>query len=44
MMDWGDYEPFKPGVFGPFHLLPRKEARAAFTRLMDARPERLDDL
>lgn len=44
MTDWTGYEVFDPGVDRPLHELPRREARAAFDRLMDARHVRIDEL
>ncbi len=41
---WGDYEPFRPGIARPLHELARREARAAFQRLMTAKAERIDEL
>jgi hypothetical protein len=43
-MEWNDYEVFDPGVDRPLAELPRKQARAAFDRLMAAREERLVQL
>lgn len=43
-IDWNEYEVYDPGVFGPLHELPRREARAAYQRLMDAGPERIEML
>lgn len=39
--NWDGYEVYDPGVYGPLHTLPRAEARRAFTRLMEAKPERI---
>ena len=33
-VDWADYVPFDPGVDRPLHEVSRREARAAFQRLM----------
>lgn len=44
MIDWNGYKPFDPGVRGPLHQLPRAAARAAFDRLMAAKPDRIDAL
>lgn len=43
-VNWDFYEPFDPGVDGPLHELPRKEAREAFKRIMAAKEERIDQL
>lgn len=43
-VDWGDYEPFDPGIHGPLHEVPRREARAAFGRLMAAKGARIEAL
>ncbi len=46
-IDWGTYEPYDyyhAGVFGPWHELPRSEARAEFKRLMAAKPARIEQL
>jgi hypothetical protein len=40
-MNWDDYVIYDPGIDRPPQELPRKEARAAFDRLMDARHERV---
>ena len=40
-MDWNGYEIYRPGVMGPWHTLPRTEARKAFKRLMEAKPGRI---
>jgi hypothetical protein len=40
-MNWDGYVIFDPGIDRPPQELPRKEARAAFYRLMDARHERI---
>jgi hypothetical protein len=40
-MDWDGYVIYDPGIDRPPQELPRKEARAAFDRLMDARHERI---
>lgn len=39
-INWGDYEPFDPGVDRPLHELPRREAKAAFEHLMAAKEAR----
>lgn len=43
-MNWDDYEIYNPAVFGPLHTLPRADARRAFRRLMEAKPERVSML
>jgi hypothetical protein len=43
-VDWGDYESFDPGVSVPLHELPKREAKAAFDRLMAAKDARIDAL
>jgi hypothetical protein len=43
-VNWDGYQPYDPGVRGPLHELPRREARAAFARLMDAKDERIEAL
>ena len=43
-MEWGDYEPFDLGIDGPLSELPRREARAAFRRWIDAKTARVDAL
>ncbi|TDO55247.1 hypothetical protein EV651_115211 [Kribbella sp. VKM Ac-2571] len=43
-VNWGDYSPFDPGVTRPLHEVTRREARAAFMRLMDAKHERISEL
>lgn len=40
-MNWNGYEVSDPGVDRPLGEFPRREARAAFDRLMDARRERI---
>lgn len=40
-VDWDGYEPFDPGVWGPVQDLPRKDARAAYDRLMAERTQRV---
>ncbi|WP_322778621.1 hypothetical protein [Frankia sp. Cas4] len=40
-IDWDGYEIYHPGVFGPLNTLPRREARQAFVRLMEAKPARI---
>ena len=39
--EWGDYEPYSPGILGPPNALPRAEARGAFKRCMETKPDRL---
>jgi len=41
---WGAYVPFDPGVTRPLEEVTRREARAAFTRLMAAKSERILEL
>lgn len=41
---WGDYAPFDPGVVAPLHEVTKREARAAFQRLMAAKPNRVSEL
>lgn len=41
---WGDYSPFDPGVSRPLHEVTRREARAAFDRLMSAKDDRITEL
>jgi hypothetical protein len=43
-IDWDGYKAYDPGVFGQLNALPRAEARQAYTRLMQARPARIDML
>jgi hypothetical protein len=43
-MDWDEYAIYDPGVSAPLNMLPRAEARAAFDRLMAARPARVEML
>lgn len=43
-MNWADYEIFDPGVNRPLSELPRREARAAYNLLMEARHERIAQL
>jgi hypothetical protein len=42
--DWTDYEPFDPGIHQPVHELSRREAKAAFERLMAAKEARIAEL
>lgn len=37
---WEAYPPFDPGVAQPLHEVSARDAKAAFARVMDARPER----
>ena len=41
-VDWADYVPFDPGVDRPLHEVSRREARAAFQRLMAFKAARID--
>lgn len=43
-VDWGSYTAFRPGVDRPLGELPRREARAAFHRLMEAKADRISNL
>lgn len=43
-VEWGDYVPFDPGITGPLHEVTKREARAAFQRLMEAKAERIAEL
>jgi hypothetical protein len=43
-VDWGEYQQFDPGVFGPLRELPRREARGAFNKLMAEKEERINAL
>jgi hypothetical protein len=43
-MEWSGYEVFDPSIDRPMAELPRKQARAAFDRLMAAREERIRQL
>lgn len=38
---WDDYAPLSPGVSRPLHEVSKREARAAFQRLMEAKDERI---
>jgi len=40
----GDYAPFDPGVSRPLHEVTKREARAAFDRLMAAKDDRIAEL
>jgi hypothetical protein len=41
---WDDYQPYDPGVTGAWQDLPRRDAHAAFDRLIAAKGERIDVL
>jgi len=41
---WDDYSPFDPGVSRPLHEVTKREARAAFNRLMAAKDDREAEL
>jgi hypothetical protein len=41
---WGEYSPFDPGVTQPLHEVTKREARAAFNRLMEAKDDRVSEL
>lgn len=43
-IQWDAYEPYDPGVRGPLNELPRREAKAAFQRVVAARPARAEAL
>jgi hypothetical protein len=43
-ISWGAYEAFDPGVSGPLHEQSRRDARAAFFRLMAAKADRIGEL
>ena len=43
-IDWDEYVVYDPGVSAPLTTVPRAEARAAFDRLMAARPARVEML
>jgi len=43
-VDWDDYQPYHPGITRPLHELPRKEARAAYERMMASKGERIEAL
>jgi len=40
-MNWGGYEIYNPGVFGPLPSLSRADARRAYDRRMETKPERI---
>lgn len=41
---WDGYSPFDPGVSQPLHEVTKREARAAFNRLMAAKDDRIAEL
>lgn len=41
---WGAYTPFDPGVTRPLHEVSKREARAAFERLMAVKADRIKEL
>lgn len=41
---WDNYEPFRPGVWGSLNELPRRDARAAFKKLMNEKAARIEAL
>jgi Family of unknown function (DUF6278) len=43
-VDWDEYDPYHPQVNKPLRELPRKEARAAYDRMMDTKSERIEAL
>lgn len=43
-MVWDGYEPFDPGVSRPLNEVTKREARAAFARLMEAKDDRIKQL
>jgi len=43
-VDWDSYDIWNPGVDRPLHELSRAEAKAAYDRLMAAKPERFENL
>lgn len=43
-IDWDDYEPFQPGVWGPLHDVARKDAREAFHKLIREKSARIEAL
>jgi hypothetical protein len=43
-IDWADYVPFDPGVDRPLHEVTRREARAAFQRLMACKEARIEEV
>lgn len=40
-VNWEDYQIYDPGTRGPLHELSRRDARAAFERLMQAKQSRI---
>lgn len=44
MINWDSYEIYDPGVSGPLHELPRREARQFYNRLMAAKSARIEML
>ena len=43
-INWTDYKPFDPGVTSALHEVPRRDAKAAFDRLMAAKEARIAEL
>ncbi len=43
-VSWDGYTPFDPGVDRPLDEVSRREARAAFDRLMAAKSQRIEEL
>jgi hypothetical protein len=43
-VDWADYVPFDPGVDRPLSEATRREARAAFQRLMASKEARIEEV
>jgi len=43
-IDWGSYEIYDPGVYGPSATLSRADARFAFDKLMEEKSQRLEML
>ena len=43
-IDWSGYAIYDPGVHGPWQDLPRAQAQAAYERLMEAKPHRIEQL
>lgn len=44
LADWSDYEVYSPWAWGPWHTLPRQDARQLYNKLMADKPARLDML
>lgn len=44
MVNWDAYQPYDPGVDGLLENLPRRDAKRAFDKLMNARQERFNAL